>query len=320
MAATYPKRTSHFANRFTRLLVKACVANEIGPDAVLLLIAVVHTEDAKGYRGPVTFWNGQLYPLVGCGSESSLKRVRTKCVNAGWLVYVPGAKGKAAAYWVTIPPGFGGWDDNPSDESPEEYRACHGAIESTGDLESVQNADGIRTECDLESGQHPDGMRTESGLHSSLRELVQEEPPSPPDVGVCESVSFHSHEPPPKILRFTEVVTAWNGIKGVASVQFPTDKQHRRFSERCFDQFFLDRWRDGIEAVRRSPRCCEGVSGWQATLGWFLTKGSLEELLNGEFDAVKKKSREPPREPAMDAAARDRLLNPPTAAPMDLKS
>ena len=51
---SYPKRDSHFAHRFVRLLLKMCIAQQIGVDAVMLLTAIAHTEDAKRYRAPVT--------------------------------------------------------------------------------------------------------------------------------------------------------------------------------------------------------------------------------------------------------------------------
>ena len=36
-------------------------------------------------------------------SLAGMKRVRDKAVEAGWLHYEPGTKGRAARYWVTIP-------------------------------------------------------------------------------------------------------------------------------------------------------------------------------------------------------------------------
>lgn len=115
--STYPKRPSHFAHRFTRLLTKAAVAQEIGPDACWLLAVIAHQEDAKRYRSAVTFWNGQLMPLCGFNSEKPFARARRKAVEAGWLHYEAGGKGKAGRYWCLIPDGHDKIDDSPMDES-----------------------------------------------------------------------------------------------------------------------------------------------------------------------------------------------------------
>lgn len=116
---SYPKRPSHFGIKYVRLLAKACVANELGAEAAMLLAVVAATEDARHYRGPVNFWNGQLMPLIGCRSDSALRRVRERCERAGWLVHRPGTKWSPPSYWVVVPAKFGGWDDAPTDEGYE---------------------------------------------------------------------------------------------------------------------------------------------------------------------------------------------------------
>ena len=94
----YPQRDNHFAHKFTRLLTRACVANDIGPDAALLLVIVAHTEDAKRYSRPVTFWNEQILPLCGFANVKAMDRARSRAVEAGWLHYEAGGKGKPGAY------------------------------------------------------------------------------------------------------------------------------------------------------------------------------------------------------------------------------
>lgn len=122
MAATeYPKRQKYFANKFVRKMTKVCLANDIGPEACWMLTIIAHTEDAKQYRGPVTYFNGQLFPLVGLHSVDSLDRARAKAIKAGWLQYIPGAKGKAGTYWVSVPKEFQDLDDLPTDESEDEF-------------------------------------------------------------------------------------------------------------------------------------------------------------------------------------------------------
>ncbi|WP_439629014.1 hypothetical protein [Gemmata sp.] len=111
-------RPQFFGCSFIRLLVKKTVANDLGPQAFTLLSVIVMTEDARGYSGSVGFYNPQLMPLIGATSEDTLDRVRKKCVEAGWLHYVPGGRRSGPGrYRVTIPAQHAGTDDAPTDES-----------------------------------------------------------------------------------------------------------------------------------------------------------------------------------------------------------
>lgn len=100
---TYPKRPSHFAHKLVRLMLHSCAAQEIGPDGFLVVTAIAHAEDAKRYSGAVTYWNEQLIPILGFGSWGQLDRARKKAVDAGWLHYDHGGKGKVGKYWTTVP-------------------------------------------------------------------------------------------------------------------------------------------------------------------------------------------------------------------------
>lgn len=113
------RRESHFAHRFCRLLAKATVAQFLGPEVCWLLTVVAHTEDARHYSGPVTFWNEQLAAMCGFSNVTRLVRARKKATNAGWLNYWAGGKGKAGLYAVTIPDELEGIPDGPSDEDPK---------------------------------------------------------------------------------------------------------------------------------------------------------------------------------------------------------
>ncbi len=198
-APAYPKRPPFFAYRFCRLLAKVCLANEIGPEACWMLTIIAHTEDAKGYRGPVTYFNEQLFPIVGLGSVSSLLRVREKCVTAGWLTHIPGTKGKAAQYWVNIPKQFEGVADSATDEKPSEYKSD---IPSAGDEQSGEKAERKRKA----TGKKAEGNRKESGELSSLSQdnLSQDTHPPPPpgaDGAGAESVET----PKPRNLLFDAI-------------------------------------------------------------------------------------------------------------------
>ncbi len=181
----YPKRPRFFALRFSRLMIKVCLANEIGPEGCWMLSVIVGTEDAGGYRKPVTFWNGQLWPIVGCGSESSFKRLRDKVVASGWLAHIPGTRGKAPAYFVTVPETAQGLDDGPTDESNEVYSNGHSRSDSSSLVNQKPN--GNRSQCDLETVQKADGNRTESerkAIYSPLSPIPNSFPyPSPKSDG-----------------------------------------------------------------------------------------------------------------------------------------
>lgn len=122
---SYPARCAFFAQRFTRLLLKTCVANVLGQDPFVLLVAIAATEDAKRYRGPVSFHTGQLLPLLGFGKWERLDAARRKAVDAGWLHYIAPKTGarEPGLYWVEIPANAGELPDTPVDEK-------HGPIES----------------------------------------------------------------------------------------------------------------------------------------------------------------------------------------------
>jgi hypothetical protein len=113
----YPKRPQFFAHEFCRLMGKVCLGADIGPETCWLLAYIVNTEDAAHYRRPVSFFNDDLATRTGL-SLATLKRVRERAVEAGWLCYEPGAKGRAARYFVMVPPWADGLDDGPGDERP----------------------------------------------------------------------------------------------------------------------------------------------------------------------------------------------------------
>ena len=117
----YPQRPQFFANKFMRLMTKTTLANDIGPECTYLLAVIANTEDAKRYKGAVTFFNPQLAPLVGARSIDCLDRIRRKCVEAGWLNYTPGRKSVPGKYWVIVPEQYRDLADGPCDENPDEF-------------------------------------------------------------------------------------------------------------------------------------------------------------------------------------------------------
>ncbi len=306
MAATYPKRPSHFAHKFTRLLLKACVANELGAEAALLLIAVAHTEDAKGYRGPVTFHNGQFLPLIGVGSEAAFKRLRSKCEDAGWLVHQDGSRSKTPAYWVTIPAEYCGWDDGPTDETPTDYIGTTGANGSAGDPQCDLNAISIRSQCDLNA----DPKRSPSDRNAISKRTAFFPSPSPdpspspnaplppaePGGGAVEPPTpdlkpTDDPEPEP-VAAFGELVREWTaaqlpGHDSPGGIQ-RTSNRVGHWQTRLRDPTWAARWRDAVRRAGCSARCRGTDPKWPQglRLDTFLKDPDvLVRLLEGEFDA-----------------------------------
>jgi hypothetical protein len=289
----YPKRPSHFAHRFCRLMTKVAVANEIGPDACWMLTVIVHQEDARRYRGPVTFYSEQLMPLCGFNSRGRLIRARQRAVEAGWLVYEQGSRGKPAKYFVAIPGEFSGVDDTPVDESvetenepticskleqnPDRMRAQsvqngHDAPALRSNLE--QNASAIRTE----SEQNPDRIRAQSGALSTLYPN-----PTPNPVPEGEDTTRNASAPSPDL---SAVVDAWNSLgPPFPSVRGLSEKRRRALRSRLADPDWRSSWRDALARLPTS-RFLRGENdrGWRANIDWFLRPDSVTKILEGQYD------------------------------------
>ncbi len=139
-----------------------------------MLTVIAHTEDAGGYRKAVTYFNHQLAPVAGVGSVDALDRIRKKAVASGWLHYEPGKKGVAGRYFVVIPDNANGIDDEPTDESYDEFLSA----------ESRKQAGGKPEESAEETARKAGGKPEESAEHSSLSlplslSLPQETPAAP---------------------------------------------------------------------------------------------------------------------------------------------
>lgn len=122
----YPKRPPYFAHRVVRLAFKTCLAQEAGPTPALLVVFVAHTEDAKHYTAPPTFYNDQLLAVLGLRKWEALDAARRAAVAAGWLHYEApprGARSRPGVYWTMVPERFAALDDNPSDEHYDDTLA-----------------------------------------------------------------------------------------------------------------------------------------------------------------------------------------------------
>jgi hypothetical protein len=132
-----------------RHLIDSRAAHQIGPSGCWLLSVL-------SVSGRVEWWDDELAGVTGLGSRSTLGRVRQTCIDAGWLRYEPGARGRPALY----------------------------SILSKFDAESgqnvTQNPDIIRAECDAESGQKPQ-VKKRKQVTATL-----EDPAIPPEVDTVQ--------------------------------------------------------------------------------------------------------------------------------------
>lgn len=165
--AEYPQRNHHFAHRVVRLMIRTCAAQEIGTDGFLLVTVIAHTEDAKRYTSPVTFWNDQLVSILGFTTWGKLDRARKRAVEAGWLHYEPGGKSKVGRYWTIIPAIY---DTIPDGAVDCDYPT---AFLSTSE-ETTEGHPGDKR--DLSGGQTGD-IRGTSGEHSTLTLSLSLPPP-----------------------------------------------------------------------------------------------------------------------------------------------
>lgn len=144
--ADYPQRAPYFAHRYCRLLTKTCAAQDIGHIAFVLCVTVAHQEDAKRYRGPVTFFNEQLMPLIGVTKWEALDSARRRAVEAGWLYYAPGNRGqrKPGRYWVTLPSDLEDLNDAACDESQYPRKGEWGESQHPANRDRDGERDGDR--------------------------------------------------------------------------------------------------------------------------------------------------------------------------------
>lgn len=204
-SVTYPKRPAFFSHKYIRILWKACVATELGPDVAYLLSGIVMTEDARGYRSAVTFFNEQLCSMAGFANVKAMDRARKKAIDSGWLNYQPGGKGIPGKYFVNIPEEHQDWDDAPSDEGFTTPLTTSKTTKEPGDNRETNGR---------QVGKEPGENRETSGQHSSLYlDLNQEEESPPPPKGGKRSkkpVDVWTPDKTPLPHTDSAFVEAWN--------------------------------------------------------------------------------------------------------------
>ncbi len=119
----------------------------------------------------------------------------------------------------------------------------------------------------------PQSLRCSDAQKEEKKE--DKEPPNPP-VGI--GITFP---------KFAELQEAWNAIDGVVPETHAAPGNRQMYSHRMStDALFRERWRDGIDAVKRSLLCKGGKIDWKANLKWFLKEDTLPLLLNGSYETV----------------------------------
>jgi hypothetical protein len=145
--------------------------------AFVLCVTIAHLEDAKRYKGPVTFFTGQLLPLIGVTKWEALDNARKQAVDFGWLHYEPGNRGqrKPGKYWVTIPEGLRDVLDGPCDEShyPAKGESVGSQYPAKGDRDGDRDGD---REGDRE-GEHSTLSLNPTPISSEASQTQPSEPP-----------------------------------------------------------------------------------------------------------------------------------------------
>jgi hypothetical protein len=300
---TYPARPPFFAMRFVRAMVKTCVATEHGADVFALLTIVATTEDAAHYRRAVVFLNDQLASVCGL-SLKQLIRVRGRAVAAGWLHYVPGRRGVAPRYWVTIPDHAADLDDLPTDEGDDEIGRAW-ASDPPPDCCPIDAQNGPTI--GHQSGINRAPIGHQSGYQSGNTYIPVPDPDpeeySAPPTG-CPADGLTESDPPPSVRVF---VDAWNAAgliprSALSDLRARWQKAWREFAG------FRDRWRQAVEHAGKQARCRPGGE-FPLSPEFLLGKESaVERVLAGEFDDRAAPARSPPGPPrgrsSADVAAR----------------
>jgi hypothetical protein len=165
----HQQRPPFFALHILRLMIQTKATQTIGDAGHVLLTAVVLAEDRIGYRAPVPFWASELESVLGV-KESALKRIRARCMEAGWLGFTARPK-KSSLYWATVPESFRGMI--------EEGSLSSGGLGVKNDTQS----DGVS-----KMTPQADPKRTASGLPSS---------PFPSPIGGGEGKEVRENPSPP---------------------------------------------------------------------------------------------------------------------------
>ncbi len=276
MSDNYPSRQQFFANRFIRLLGKTCVAQEIGCTGFALLVTIVMTEDASRYRRAVTFYDGQLMPILGMDSKKTLATARQKAIEAGWLHYQHGSKGRPGRYWVLIPEHANGIEDTPIDDGEDESNQ----MRTKCGVNFTQKEESNRERIGEETGENRERIG-----HPFLPTPIPT--PIPKYIHVADAPACcDSAEKPDEILKVnpSDLQAEWNRCLGLVPIKSMSQKRKVALKARSRDAVFVEKWRECIVAIANSDFCCGGGErGWRADVDWFLRPDTYLKILEGKF-------------------------------------
>lgn len=180
----YPARPAFFFHRFTRLLGKVCAAQHVGADGAWLLTVIAATEDSARYKHAVAWTDDQIAPFVGV-SPSKMRRLRARCVSAGWLHYEAGWKGTPSLYWVTIPLAYEIQDGEYLDDELAKALQIRAQFERESGAKAEGNPERMRRESEHESDAKANALHTYSGHPQTTPSAA----PKPDDDGVSKSIA-----------------------------------------------------------------------------------------------------------------------------------
>lgn len=282
----YPKRPAFFAAKFVRKMIKMCVAQEHGQGVFTLLAIIAHTEDARQYIEPVTWWNEQLASVAGFANVKALDRQRQKAIDAGWLGYIAGGRSRPGKYWVMVPERYRNLDDRPTDEGADDDAAdfCSPVtVQKTpnkvGNKPGGNRGDNREVTGEVtgrEVGNKPGGNRATSlPIPNPDPNPIPPSPLYPPEGG-REDALFQIDQ---------KLIAWWNALPGVkhTSRRALTPAQRRLVEGWVVNGFD---W----EAVGKCfpLKVTEGRTGadgaWMPSLTWFLEEGHAEAILDGKYD------------------------------------
>jgi hypothetical protein len=271
--AAYPKRKRFDAHRICRLLHKTCAAQEIGPLGAYLVTIIAHQEDSCRYRRPVTFYDGQLMPILGVTSQETLTTARRKAVAAGWLAYRPGHKGRASTYFACIPSHVSGTEDGAIDEGTDLDSPDLRSEKST---ESRSNADRIQ----IEIGSNPDG-KVPPFFPSPVPTPLPKENTHPACAKPDEN-EFTSADPNIDWMSaVAEFLSAWNASPAASKVTRLPHIVQAMFRE-CWSD---PEWRERFPAALARLATVPTWHGRKLSVREFLAPLFVGELLDGVHDA-----------------------------------
>jgi len=221
---SYPeKRERFFAQRCLRAFVKTSAAQDLGADGLALLTVIVTQEDAKRYRGPVTFYNDQLMSVLGIRKWDRLDAVRKRLIDAGWLVYIPppsGRRGRPGQYWGQIPASVADIDDGPIDEGDHTPKTDTVKPSKPSPKTYPKNGDGTRKHT-LETDTVPPKAYPNQGYGRGYGQGELTYPIPIPNNSLSDSLSDHTPKTDTVVPRRHQFRLAgrWNTPEVVAALQ-----------------------------------------------------------------------------------------------------